>query len=1557
MDELEFNADAVSNADANLETEGYEAEVEAIKNAYPEEDWRTPAEQAADKEAQLETAQPQENQSLGQSIENKKEEFATKAGEVVASKWKPKYEANPITGLYDLDRIAAENNLAPDFVEQYFGNGEVMTADDVALWEKHKQLGGQKNIGATWNLVNTIRNDQRLTAVNDRNGDGEFTFADFYDVSFFKKIGLEITPERDRQITDMWLESLENKTLFSRLPQLLDMIGSAFDPINRFQAMSPQGGTSQLSRFLMNPQAAYRHQRRKAILTEFDKNPFTIEGGFEQSRQSLAAGLNTTADAILSAGEKTIASIIDNPKEKKWDDISTWFSGESFVETDSKLANFLLRKDDPSSYMYGILNPVNKTWSDPLLFEVGRYAPVVAGGAAFGIGGGITAGGAGFTAKGATIYGLTAAKSTAEVIAVEAIGTNLFVDSQSNAMRAMRDEPVLGRVINAHPETLVGSLQSANGQDNAWTRHADFMKGEIVTEGTFHAGINAVAIPIAGKFLKKIPPNLPQKLWKRLQVSTNAKMKKPINQIDNVWKQRKQVLNDKFDAALDQKTIVEEGPASKWNDPWESDGELDSTFGDHKNIQSVAGQGSVGIRDDIYDVVDQFDEMRGQVGIEGGVTSDVFTPIERAEFSKSGIPDPWNKQAADAYWNKVNTTQRLQALNPLNRNLKNLSNSSLASIQEILGRDAASLSPEDFWPKEFLEMKFKPGEKLSDTKKWVIENLQVKDAVVNSLIKRLRAYADATGETLGKGDIFAKGGPMTNIAKNLTMGLTEIKKTQFKWDLATKKMLENNGELTVKQIREIDKLVDGEQLRFGEETKDGVRLLMQVLEGSDSDELAEGILDVFKISNDIHNWKDFDAWMRTKIRGGEFAGKINTGVLLGELHGVMVNSILSGPKTPLRALLGTTTNSYLNAINEAAGATFRAPFTGDIASKTASIAKLKGMFELIPESFTVFRKNFKSKWNADIADIRTRYSEGPTRGDQNWNLFAKWTERNGTAADKAAFYMANIARTMNNNKLFTWSPRAMSAIDDTFKWLMARTRAKEKGFREALEAAGGDYSKLTPDILKNAEDNYYKNFLNKEGDIDFGTDNWLKKQYEEVTLTSELKGWAKDLDKVFKKQPLIQPFYLFARTGINGLNFTYKNTPLLGALHKESIDILRHTGDDFTALRKYGIDNANDLANARNLFAGRQAVGAATVTTFAGMYMAGQLTGNGPADKGLKQNWINAGWKPNHFYVGDVGFDYSGLEPYNTIFSAIADIGDNVELMGSEWAEKRLQAVAFVIGRGLTSKTYMSGLDQMMQMAQFKPGAWEKGAGNIMNNSIPLAGMRNEFGKWINPHMKELNSDMWSSIRNRNQFMEVFAGDKLPEKSDILNGKPIKNWNIIGRSVNAISPIQMDIRNDTPGRRLLLDSNYDLKSTTYAYGGYSFTKNAKVRAHFQNAIGTVPITIGYKKFKNVEEALNYLSSRQDVKNSMAEMKANVNNPASYDINPNTYPHNTLIDNVMNQARSKAWAKLNDPTHPGYSDLQKLKSEKDGHTTRTRENRNEILELSFPKKETPRFPKN
>ena len=149
---------------------------------------------------------------------------------------------------------------------------------------------------------------------------------------------------------------------------------------------------------------------------------------------------------------------------------------------------------------------------------------------------------------------------------------------------------------------------------------------------------------------------------------------------------------------------------------------------------------------------------------------------------------------------------------------------------------------------------------------------------------------------------------------------------------------------------------------------------------------------------------------------------------------------------------------------------------------------------------------------------------------------------------------------------------------------------------------------------------------------------------------------------------------------------------------------------------------------------------------------------------------------------------------------------DNIELMGSEWAEKRLQAIAFVIGRGVTGKSYLSGLDQLMQVAQ-NPFSFQspKAVMNVMNNSVPLAGMRNEFGKWINPHMKELNSSMWDSMRNRNQVSEALTNKPLSIKHDMLTGTPINNWNIIGRSFNAISPLLFWPEKHSPMQSQILD--------------------------------------------------------------------------------------------------------------------------------------------------------
>ena len=52
MDQLNLQPDALGTSDTTQEIEGYDAHIEQIENAYPEEDFKTPAEQQAEQAIQ-----------------------------------------------------------------------------------------------------------------------------------------------------------------------------------------------------------------------------------------------------------------------------------------------------------------------------------------------------------------------------------------------------------------------------------------------------------------------------------------------------------------------------------------------------------------------------------------------------------------------------------------------------------------------------------------------------------------------------------------------------------------------------------------------------------------------------------------------------------------------------------------------------------------------------------------------------------------------------------------------------------------------------------------------------------------------------------------------------------------------------------------------------------------------------------------------------------------------------------------------------------------------------------------------------------------------------------------------------------------------------------------------------------------------------------------------------------------------------------------------------------------------------------------------------------------
>ena len=126
--------------------------------------------------------------------------------------------------------------------------------------------------------------------------------------------------------------------------------------------------------------------------------------------------------------------------------------------------------------------------------------------------------------------------------------------------------------------------------------------------------------------------------------------------------------------------------------------------------------------------------------------------------------------------------------------------------------------------------------------------------------------------------------------------------------------------------------------------------------------------------------------------------------------------------------------------------------------------------------------------------------------------------------------------------LFTYSTKLMAATDDVFTMILARMRAKERAMNAAFDARNANkIPDITPDLIKEIETREYAQIFDPmDGSV---SDDMLKHMKEEATLTKDVGMLGKSMDRLFDAQPLLKPFYLFARTGINGLEYSLKHAP------------------------------------------------------------------------------------------------------------------------------------------------------------------------------------------------------------------------------------------------------------------------------------------------------------------------------------------------------------------------------------------------------------------------------
>ena len=887
-------------------------------------------------------------------------------------------------------------------------------------------------------------------------------------------------------------------------------------------------------------------------------------------------------------------------------------------------------------------------------------------------------------------------------------------------------------------------------------------------------------------------------------------------------------------------------------------------------------------------------KIRNQWGAEEGSAGNVVTPIQKERVAREANVSP---EIVEQTLKRLLSSERYQKIlkevGGSRRRLVEVFGDAIAAHQRITqGRNAADMSADEYLQEIFESADiFDTGtpDQISTINS---KNVVVTDLVIGTLLQEIRDRGIAGREIADFVNLKSTDGPLEQIVDTMMTALTEVKRARIVKS-------QNFRELGAGKRRYLDETLTKEMI----DTRESIQSLLKIVDKSDNNDLLMGLFEVFSSMKTVNSLDDFEAFMRKAVIGGEIEGKQQIGEIMRQLQGVMIHSILSGPKTPMRAIMGTSTATFLTPFSTALGATLRAPFTGDTMTAKAGLASLNAMMESIPEAFELFKTKLNGYWSGDISTVKTRFSEWNSN-DANWEIIRRWIENseNVTVGDKVAFSIANMARALNDNSFLTYSTKLMAATDDAFGYILGRAKMREKAFRSAMDAQTQGkltaYPEVTPELIKVFEEDFYREIFDGNGNI---IDEAVKFRKDEVTLQSPIKGMAQGLNQVFQANPWAKPFFLFARTGINGLQLTAKHTPGFNFLVKEFNDVAFATKSDIKDLVKYGITNEAELANAKALQTGRFAIGSAVVSLASWAWLRGDMTGNGPADRQKRQAWLDAGYKTRTIKLPftDVYVGYDAFEPFNQIMSTIADVGDASQLMGEEWTERELQKIALVVGQSIASKSYLAGLQQFVDLFGGRPGQGERILAGLMNNQVPLAGLRNEIGKLITPYTRELNSGVADALRNRNLISEYIASNELPVKYDLLNGKPIKDHDPMTRMWNALMPVNFNLES-SPGRQLLFNSGYDLRMSTYfSPDGYDLTKAPEIRSMYQKAIGD----------QNLEHELNKLSRNKKILASIAEMKKDIQKGNRGDYEPGDYYHNIIIGRLFDDAREQAWLNI------------------------------------------------
>lgn len=366
--------------------------------------------------------------------------------------------------------------------------------------------------------------------------------------------------------------------------------------------------------------------------------------------------------------------------------------------------------------------------------------------------------------------------------------------------------------------------------------------------------------------------------------------------------------------------------------------------------------------------------------------------------------------------------------------------------------------------------------------------------------------------------------------------------------------------------------------------------------------------------------------------------------------------------------------------------------------------------------------------------------------------------------------------------------RLILTQDEFFKAIHRRGELNAQAFKKAFDESGGGGQKMDELFAKYKEE---------------PTDAMKKaaeREAEYRTFQSELGPTGKSFQRFLAQSPTASFIIPFFKSPANLLKYAAERSPLAPL------------SDRWMAEIKAG-GRQRDEALAK-LTLGIGATGA--LVSYA---LEGKITGSGPTDPKERAALLATGWQPYSIKVGDTYLSIGRLDPYATIFGAVADAVTAKDYMTQEEYEKALAFIPFSIASNIAQKTYLQGFTNLYESLAGDYADITTVEKFIRDTAAGLAvpNLFRQAGAAIDPQVREANSII-KEVQNRipvirgNTF--TIAGtdydiNRVPNKLNVW-GDPITRTGalpVAGRptieqvgaiAFNLLSPVGMSTATKDP---------------------------------------------------------------------------------------------------------------------------------------------------------------